>query len=95
MDGERQQEEKGGCVCSFPDDSTVHTDTSTVMSLEEHDHDQLVDSPRTVHGAGTEIELQPPTTVTEDHHSLTLQVVLVLLSFDPVPLFLPQLPQVF
>lgn len=56
----------------FPDDSTVHTDTSTVMSLEEYDHDQLVDSPRTVHGAGTEIELQPPTTVTEDHHSVTI-----------------------
>lgn len=52
----------------FPDDSTVHTDTSTVMSLEEYDNDQLVDSPRTVHGAGTEIELQPPPTVTEDHH---------------------------
>lgn len=55
----------------FPDDSTVHTDTSTVMSLEEYDH-QLVDSPRTVHGAGTEIELQPTTTVTEDHHLVTI-----------------------
>ncbi|MCD9642774.1 MLO-like protein 11 [Datura stramonium] len=55
----------------FPDDSTVHTDTSTVMSLEEYDN-QLVDSPRTVHGAGTEIELQPPPTVTEDHHSVTI-----------------------
>lgn len=55
----------------FPDDSTVHTDTSTVMSLEEYDH-QLVDSPRTVHGLGTEIELQPPTTVTKDHHSVTI-----------------------
>ncbi|XP_059284656.1 MLO-like protein 11 [Lycium ferocissimum] len=56
----------------FPDDSTVHTDTSTVMSLEEYDDNQLVDSPRTVHGAGTEIELQPPSTVTEDHHSVTI-----------------------
>lgn len=55
----------------FPDDSTVHTDTSTVMSLEEYD-DPLVDSPRTVHGAGTEIELQLPPTVTEDHHSVTI-----------------------
>ncbi|PHU12620.1 MLO-like protein 14 [Capsicum chinense] len=54
----------------FPDDATV-TDTSTVMSLEEYD-DQLVDSPRTVHGADREIELQPPTTVTEDHHAVTI-----------------------
>ncbi|PHT43788.1 MLO-like protein 14 [Capsicum baccatum] len=54
----------------FPDDATV-TDTSTVMSLEEYD-DQLVDSPRTVHGADREIELQPPTTVSEDHHAVTI-----------------------
>lgn len=51
------------------DDSTVHTDTSTVMSLEEddHDHHQLLEVPM---GNGTipctEIELQqqdPPTIV--------------------------------
>lgn len=43
----------------FPDDSTIHTDTSTVMSLEEYDH-QLVDIPETTNGTDTEIELQPP-----------------------------------
>ncbi|XP_031284060.1 MLO-like protein 11 [Pistacia vera] len=42
----------------FPDDSTIHTDTSTVMSLEEYDH-QLIDIPETAHGTGNEIELQP------------------------------------
>lgn len=55
----------------YPDDSTVRTDTSTVISLEEYDN-QLVDSPRTVHGADTEIELQPPSIVTDDHHSVTI-----------------------
>lgn len=44
---------------NFADDSTIHTDTSTVMSLEEDDH-QMLD----IHEAGprayTEIELQPP-----------------------------------
>ncbi|XP_057513555.1 MLO-like protein 11 [Actinidia eriantha] len=44
----------------FTDDSTIHTDTSTVMSLEEDDH-QLLDSPRTTHNTGPEIELQPHT----------------------------------
>uniref|UniRef100_A0A5B7AND2 MLO-like protein n=1 Tax=Davidia involucrata TaxID=16924 RepID=A0A5B7AND2_DAVIN len=43
----------------YTDDSTVHTDTSTVLSIEEDDH-QLLDSPRAAPGAGTEIELQPP-----------------------------------
>lgn len=42
----------------FPDDSTIHTDTSTVMSLEEYDH-QLIDIPETANGTATEIELQP------------------------------------
>ncbi|KAJ4726284.1 MLO-like protein [Melia azedarach] len=44
------------------DDSTIHTDTSTVMSLEEYDH-QLIDITETDagigNGTGTEIELQP------------------------------------
>lgn len=45
----------------YGDDSTIHTETSTVISLEEFDHQEL-DSPR----AGTppaehlELELQPP-----------------------------------
>ncbi|XVF18894.1 hypothetical protein REPUB_Repub11eG0062700 [Reevesia pubescens] len=46
----------------FTDDSTIHTDTSTVMSLEEYDH-ELID----IHdgnGTYTEIELQPPPNVT-------------------------------
>ncbi|KOM43623.1 hypothetical protein LR48_Vigan05g122800 [Vigna angularis] len=38
----------------FPDDSTIHTDTSTVLSIEEDD--QLIDVP--------EVELQPVTAVT-------------------------------
>ncbi|KAK7335302.1 hypothetical protein VNO80_27080 [Phaseolus coccineus] len=38
----------------FPDDSTIHTDTSTVLSIEEDD--QLIDTP--------EVELQPVTAVT-------------------------------
>ncbi|KAL2483642.1 MLO-like protein 11 [Forsythia ovata] len=40
------------------DDSTIHTDTSTVLSVEEDDH-QLVNSPRVVPRSDTEIELQP------------------------------------
>ncbi|CAI9754987.1 unnamed protein product [Fraxinus pennsylvanica] len=43
---------------TFADDSTIHTDTSTVLSVEEDDN-QLVDSPRAVPRTGTEIELQP------------------------------------
>ncbi|GMY31769.1 MLO-like protein 11 [Fagus crenata] len=40
------------------DDSTIHTDTSTVRSLEEDDH-ELFDASGTSTGACTEIELQP------------------------------------
>ncbi|KAJ4836172.1 MLO-like protein 11 [Turnera subulata] len=43
----------------FTDDSTtIHTDTSTVMSLEEDDH-QLLDIPESDNVQGTVIELQP------------------------------------
>ncbi|KAB1217241.1 MLO-like protein 11 [Morella rubra] len=42
----------------FTDDSTIHTDTSTVVSVEEYDHD-LLDAPTTTSGEFTEIELQP------------------------------------
>ncbi|KAK1416765.1 hypothetical protein QVD17_25881 [Tagetes erecta] len=44
----------------YGDDSTVHTDTSTVVSVEEYDHVEL-DSPRArlAPSAGLEIELQP------------------------------------
>lgn len=45
------------------DDSTTHTDTCTVMSLEEDDH-QLLDIPETAGGPSTEIELQPASTIT-------------------------------
>ena len=38
----------------FPDDSTIHTDTSTVLSIEEDD--QVIDAP--------EVELPPVTAVT-------------------------------
>ncbi|XAR56557.1 hypothetical protein NMG60_11037095 [Bertholletia excelsa] len=43
----------------FTDDVTVHTDASTVLSLEEDDH-QLLDSPRAAPTTDTEIELQSP-----------------------------------
>nr|XP_043626497.1 MLO-like protein 14 [Erigeron canadensis] len=49
----------------YGDDSTVHTDTSTVISVEEFDHHEL-DSPRAgpTPGEGLEIELQ--------QHSVTM-----------------------
>ncbi|XWS52045.1 hypothetical protein CRYUN_Cryun11dG0033500 [Craigia yunnanensis] len=47
----------------FTDDSTIHTDTSTIMSLEEDDH-QLIDIHEDDNGTYTEIELQPPPNVT-------------------------------
>nr|KYP40975.1 MLO-like protein 11 [Cajanus cajan] len=45
----------------FTDDSTIHTDTSTVLSIEEDD--QLIDTPGDP-VTGPEVELQPVTTVT-------------------------------
>ncbi|KAF5460994.1 hypothetical protein F2P56_020823 [Juglans regia] len=42
----------------FTDNSTVHTDTSTVMSIEE-DRELLDDAPETTTGEFTEIEMQP------------------------------------
>ncbi|KAE8723500.1 MLO-like protein 11 [Hibiscus syriacus] len=45
----------------FIDDSTIHTDTSMVMSVEEDDH-QLIDVHEAGDGTNTEIELQLPTT---------------------------------
>lgn len=42
---------------NFTDDSTIHTDTSTVMSLEEDDR-QLLDIPEIGDGPVTQIELQ-------------------------------------
>ncbi|KAH9617891.1 hypothetical protein KSS87_007842 [Heliosperma pusillum] len=48
----------------YGDDSTVHTDTSTVMSLEEDDDDhQLLDIPETRPVSHSEIELQSPSTM--------------------------------
>ncbi|XP_021287977.1 MLO-like protein 11 [Herrania umbratica] len=47
----------------FPDDSTIHTDTSTVMSLEEEDH-QFIDINEAGNSTYTEIELQPPANIT-------------------------------
>ncbi|KAK4387061.1 MLO-like protein 11 [Sesamum angolense] len=44
----------------FTDDSTIHTDTSTVVSVEEYDHNYL-DSPRFAPQPGAQIELQPTT----------------------------------
>ncbi|XP_027343591.1 MLO-like protein 11 [Abrus precatorius] len=45
----------------FTDDSTIHTDTSTVLSIEEDD--QIIDTPGDL-ATGPEVELQPVTTVT-------------------------------
>ncbi|GLT83360.1 hypothetical protein SLE2022_016530 [Rubroshorea leprosula] len=47
----------------YTDGSTIHTETSTVMSLEEDDH-QVLDIPETGNATHTEIELQTPPTVT-------------------------------
>ncbi|THG20393.1 hypothetical protein TEA_013235 [Camellia sinensis var. sinensis] len=47
----------------FTDDSTIHTETSMVLSVEEDDQ-RLLDSPRAgAHGAATEMELQPHTII--------------------------------
>ncbi|WCJ32164.1 Seven transmembrane MLO family protein [Euphorbia peplus] len=42
----------------FMDDSTIHTDTSTVLSLEEDDH-QYIDISEAPNGTCPEVELQP------------------------------------
>ncbi|KAK8647923.1 hypothetical protein V6N13_121647 [Hibiscus sabdariffa] len=47
----------------FTDDSTIHTDTSTVLSLEEDDH-RLIDVHEASDGTYTELELQPQPNVT-------------------------------
>ncbi|MBA0708495.1 hypothetical protein Golax_023606 [Gossypium laxum] len=47
----------------FTDDSTIHTETSTVMSLEEDDH-QLIDIHEADKDTYNEVELQPPPNVT-------------------------------
>lgn len=41
----------------FADDSTMHTDASTVISVEEDDH-QFLNNPETEANGHTEIELQ-------------------------------------
>lgn len=47
----------------YTDDSTVHTDTSTVMSVEEYDDQELTDSPKAEAATDLEIELQPHTII--------------------------------
>ncbi|KAI8552614.1 hypothetical protein RHMOL_Rhmol06G0280500 [Rhododendron molle] len=47
----------------YPDDSTIHTDTSTVMSVEEYDDQELTDSPKAEAATDLEIELQPHTII--------------------------------
>lgn len=49
----------------FTDDSTIHTDTSTVMSVEEDDN-RLFDTPETVHRGCMEIEIPPASHITLD-----------------------------
>jgi mlo protein len=46
----------------FADDSTIHTDTSTVLSIEE-DYQTICDPHKDL-ATGTEVELQPVPTVT-------------------------------
>ncbi|KAJ9182880.1 hypothetical protein P3X46_006825 [Hevea brasiliensis] len=46
----------------FTDDSTIHTDTSTVLSLEEDDHPYL-DVGETAANTHAEVELQPVSTI--------------------------------
>ncbi|KAG6387329.1 hypothetical protein SASPL_152516 [Salvia splendens] len=53
---------------TFTDDSTIHPDTSTVMSVVEDDH-QLIDSPRFAPQSATEIELQQTTVAISDDQS--------------------------
>lgn len=47
----------------FTDDSTIDTDTCTVLSVEEDDDAQSIDAPRTAAESAkdTELELQPVT----------------------------------
>ncbi|KAL9257687.1 MLO-like protein, partial [Drosera capensis] len=48
----------------FMDDSTIHTDTSTIMSLEDYE-DRILETPKTGTSMDPEIELQPtPTPLT-------------------------------
>ncbi|KAL3820952.1 hypothetical protein ACJIZ3_006857 [Penstemon smallii] len=59
----RRRRRMGGI---YGDDSTVHTDTDTVLSVEEYDDSQLLDSPRFAHQEkSAEIELQQVTTINE------------------------------
>ncbi|XP_072083152.1 MLO-like protein 14 isoform X1 [Arachis hypogaea] len=54
----------------FADDSTIHTDTSTVLSLKEDD--RMVDIPETGtdHVTGTEVELQPVAAATASSEAI-------------------------
>ena len=47
----------------FGDDSTIHTDTSTIASLDDDDDNQLVNIPEAGDATHCEIELQSPFTV--------------------------------
>ncbi|KAK4484891.1 hypothetical protein RD792_007494 [Penstemon davidsonii] len=59
----RRRRRMGGI---YTDDSTVHTDTDTVLSVEEYDDSQLLDSPRFAHQEkSADIELQQVTTINE------------------------------
>lgn len=49
----------------FTDDSTIHTDTSTVLSVEDEDN-QLLDTSDTIRGRGLQIELPPTSHITLD-----------------------------
>ncbi|TXG67029.1 hypothetical protein EZV62_008304 [Acer yangbiense] len=74
----------------YPDDSTIHTDTSTVMSLEEDEH-QLIDIPETADHTVTDIELQPsnvtcPSPVADETSSRPLLRPSATISSSTLPL---------
>ncbi|KAK6131564.1 hypothetical protein DH2020_034704 [Rehmannia glutinosa] len=68
IDGWKKAARRRRRLGGFADDSTVHTDTSTVISVEEYD-DQLPDTPRFAPNAGAEIEMQTPPNIFINDHS--------------------------
>ncbi|XP_073054585.1 MLO-like protein 11 isoform X5 [Primulina eburnea] len=84
------------------DDSTVRTDRSSVLSIDEDDDEWSLHSPRFSSNRSVEIELQPPTVVIADHSSVSNEtnsrLGMPLLRPSPVssplaPRILPQMEQ--
>ncbi|XP_073301676.1 MLO-like protein 11 isoform X2 [Primulina huaijiensis] len=86
----------------FADNSTVRTDRSSVLSVDEDDDEWSLRSPRFASNRSVEIELQPPTVVIADHSSVfnetNSRLGMPLLRPSPVssplaPRILPQMEQ--